>query len=52
MEFSYICSECGRHFPIDPRLMVCPQCSRAQSPNQPVCGVLEVELVGEVPADW
>jgi threonine synthase len=52
MEFNYICSECGRRYPIEPRFMVCPQCSLAQSPDQPLRGVLEVELTGEVPADW
>ncbi len=52
MEFRYICSECGRHSPIEPRLMVCPHCSLMQSTDQPLRGVLEVELTGEVPADW
>jgi threonine synthase len=50
MEFRYICSECERRFPIAPELMVCPDCSRAQAPDQPLRGVLEVELVGEAPA--
>jgi threonine synthase len=52
MEFSYCCSECGRHFPIEPRFMVCPDCSRGQQPDQPLRGVLEVELTGRVPGDW
>ena len=52
MEFSYNCSECGRRFPIGPTLMVCPDCSLTQSPDQPLRGVLEVALAGEVPADW
>ena len=52
MEFRYICSECRRGFPIDPTRMVCPQCSLAQLPDQPLRGVLEVELAGQVPADW
>jgi len=52
MEFRYICSECGRRFPIEPQLMVCPQCSAAQSSDQPLFGVLEVELTGEASADW
>lgn len=52
MEFRYICSECGRRYPIEPRFMVCPQCSLAQAPDQPLCGVLEVELAGEVSTDW
>ncbi|HSB78850.1 MAG TPA: pyridoxal-phosphate dependent enzyme [Candidatus Methylomirabilis sp.] len=52
MKFRYICSECGLDFPIDPKLMVCPQCSLAQVADQPLRGVLEVELRGEVPASW
>lgn len=52
MRFRYICSECGLDFPIDPKLMVCPQCSPAQVADQPLRGVLEVELRGEVPASW
>ena len=52
MEFSYVCSECGRRFPVEPRLMVCPHCSLAQAPDQPLSGVLEVELTGEAAADW
>ena len=52
MDFSYICSECGRGFAIEPHLMVCPDCGPAQAPDQPLRGVLEVEVRGEVPADW
>jgi threonine synthase len=52
MRFRYICSECGLDFSIDPRLMVCPQCSLAQVADQPLRGVLEVELLGEVPTSW
>jgi threonine synthase len=52
MEFSYICSECGRRFGIEPRLMVCPECSRAQLPDESLRGVLEVELTGNAPKDW
>src|SRR4030042_3653357 len=52
MEFSYICSECGRRFGSEPRLMVCPECSRAQLPDESLRGVLEVELTGNAPKDW
>jgi threonine synthase len=52
MEFSYLCSECGRRLPIEPQFMVCPHCTLAQAPDQPLRGVLEVELAGQVPADW
>ena len=52
MDFRYICSECGRRFSIEAGLMVCPQCSLGQASDQPLRGVLEVELVGEAPAQW
>ena len=52
MEFSYVCSECGGRLPIEPQFMVCPQCSVVQSPDQPLRGVLEVELAGAAPAEW
>ena len=52
MDFAYICSECGRRFAIEPGLMVCPQCSQAQAPDQPLRGVLEVELTGTAPDNW
>jgi threonine synthase len=52
MDFGYICSECARRFAIEPDLMVCPQCSQAQVPDQPLRGVLEVELTGTAPAGW
>jgi threonine synthase len=52
MEFHYVCSECRRRFAIEPQLMVCPECSRTQAPDQPLRGVLEVELSGNVPVNW
>jgi threonine synthase len=52
MEFRYRCSECGRQYPIDQEWMVCPQCSQAQAADEPLRGVLEVELLGAAPADW
>jgi len=52
MEFNYVCTECGQRFPIEPKFMVCPQCSLGQISDQPLRGVLEVELTGQVPADW
>ena len=52
MEFSYLCSECNRRFSIAPRVMVCPDCSATQAPDQPLRGVLEVELSGKAPRDW
>jgi threonine synthase len=52
MEFRYLCSECERRFAIEPHRMVCPECARGQTPDEPLRGVLEVELAGEVGADW
>lgn len=47
MRFSYVCSECGAGYGIEPGLMVCPVCSPAQRPDEPVRGILEVKLEGE-----
>ncbi len=52
MYFRYICSECGHGYAIDPSLMVCPACAQAQVSDQPLRGVLEVELNGHAPAEW
>ncbi|MGW8187969.1 MAG: hypothetical protein ACWGNK_11905, partial [Desulfobacterales bacterium] len=46
LTFNYICSECGQRFDIDPRRCVCPVCSEGQADDQPLSGVLEVELQG------
>ncbi len=46
MKFNYLCSNCGQRFEIEPRLMVCPGCSRDQATDRPLMGVLEVELHG------
>lgn len=48
MKFDYICSECGRIYDIRPDLMVCPACAENQIEDQPLAGVLEVRLTGEV----
>jgi threonine synthase len=50
MRFNYICSQCGRRFAIDPQQYVCPDCSKHQIDNQPLAGVLEVELQGTAAA--
>ncbi|MGA8280424.1 MAG: pyridoxal-phosphate dependent enzyme, partial [Desulfobacterales bacterium] len=46
LTFNYICSECGQRFDIDPLRCVCPFCSKRQADDQPLSGVLEVELQG------
>jgi threonine synthase len=52
VRFSYACSECGRGYDIGADLMVCPHCAAEQKPNQPLRGVLEVRLEGEVKKDF
>ena len=51
MTFSYICSECGKEYPITPELMVCKDCSLLQTNCEPVRGILEVKLAGSIKAD-
>jgi len=46
MEFNYRCSVCNAAYDITPELTVCPDCSRHQQKDQPLTGVLEVELHG------
>jgi len=48
MEFCYRCSLCSKAFNIEPDLTLCPDCSRNQQRDQPLHGVLEVELRGSV----
>ncbi|MBU8912491.1 MAG: threonine synthase [Spirochaetales bacterium] len=52
MEFFYRCSECDRQFAITPDLMLCPDCSQRHEPDQPLRGVLEVGLRGELRGPW
>lgn len=48
MEFCYRCSLCGRTFSIEPQLTLCPDCVKQQQIDQPLHGVLEVELKGSI----
>ena len=43
-EPGYLCVECGRRYPITPDLMLCPDCRERGGPDEPLRGVLEVEL--------
>ncbi len=52
MEFCYRCSLCGKHYDIAPERTVCPDCSRGQGKDQPIKGVLEVELTGNAGPDF
>lgn len=46
MKFNYRCSTCGATSEIAPDLTVCPDCSQKQRAEQPLTGILEVELHG------
>ena len=48
MKFNYRCSVCDATYDIAPELTVCPECSKEQRENQPLTGILEVELHGKV----
>jgi len=46
MDFNYRCTVCNASYDITPDRTVCPVCSRCQEKDQPLTGVLEVELHG------
>ncbi|WP_457575733.1 threonine synthase [Desulfomarina sp.] len=48
MEFNYRCSVCSATYDIVPEIMVCPDCSAQQRQDQPLKGILEVELHGNI----
>jgi len=50
--FYYTCIECGRSFAIRRDLMVCPECSLKQQPDEPLRGVLEVSFEGKFKEDF
>ena len=52
MKYYYRCSECGKEFEITPELMLCPDCSEQQQPDEPLRGVLEVGFEGALPEDF
>ena len=43
---------CGERFKIAPDVMLCPKCSAEQNPDEPLKGVLEVVVDGDLPDDW
>ncbi len=51
MEYFYRCSECKQEFEITPEFTVCPKCSMAQTPNEPLRGILEVGFTGRFAED-
>lgn len=44
--FNYCCTICGATYDIKPDYTVCPRCAEDQQADQPLYGVLEVELNG------
>jgi threonine synthase len=48
MKFNYRCTICSATYDITPDLTVCPKCSKEQLVDQPLTGILEVELHGKV----
>jgi len=46
MDFNYRCTVCNVSYDITPDLTVCPVCSDHQLKDQPLTGILEVELSG------
>lgn len=48
MEFNYRCSVCRACYEISAHLTTCPLCSRGQRHDQPLTGVLEVEIQGKI----
>ncbi|MBU0711331.1 threonine synthase [bacterium] len=44
--FHYQCSQCGREYEITSEMMLCPECSQAQKPDEPLRGILEVVIDG------
>ena len=52
MKFNYKCSDCGQRYVIDPGLTVCPTCREQQVSNQPLRGVLDIELTGRADRDF
>ena len=50
MIFRYQCSECGNRYDLNPRLTTCPSCRQNQKKDEPLRGVLEVRLEGDLPS--
>jgi threonine synthase len=48
MEFNYRCSTCSATYEITSDSTVCPVCAPGQEPDQPLTGILEVELRGDI----
>jgi len=52
MEFYYQCADCGKQYEISTDRMVCSICAQHQESEQPLRGILETVLKGDVPQIW
>ncbi len=52
MEFYYQCADCGHQYEISADRMVCSVCAQHQNSEQPLRGILETVLKGNVAKTW
>ncbi len=52
IRFNYRCTICSATYEIRPEYTVCPQCAQEQQADQPLHGILEVELHGSVSGEF
>jgi threonine synthase len=52
INFTYRCTICSATYEIRPEYTVCPQCASDQQADQPLHGILEVELHGQADAEF
>ena len=52
INFSYRCTVCSAAYDIRPEYTVCPQCAADQQADQPLHGILEVELQGSAGGEF
>ena len=59
LQFTYVCSECGATYAIEPGRLLCDACGAKQEPKRPLRGVLEVRITpkgggpeGGIPDAW
>jgi threonine synthase len=50
--FTYRCTICGARYEIRPDYTLCTRCAQNQVPDQPLHGILEVELTGTPPTTF
>jgi len=52
LNFEYSCIECKNTYPIAVGRYLCGNCSSTQGEKEPLRGLLEVRLSGDMPEDW